>query len=111
MAIKVKIKQPGAHIVVKGETQELKVGTVLDFEGDEIPGFLVGKAEKVGDNEGKELATNDELLAEADKQIAELTAENGKLKSDLDQADRDLEKAKAVNSDLTAEIEKLKSKK
>lgn len=97
--IKVKIKHPGAHMMAGKELRELKVGEVLELQGDELPNFLIGKAEIICDNEGKSLVTSDELLVEADKQIAELTVKVSALES---------EKAElvAANADLTKELDK-----
>lgn len=96
MAIKVKVKQPGAYLTVNGESQEIEVGKVLEFDGDELPSFLVGKAEIVGDTDGKELVVTDELLAAASE-------ENKVLAAKVDSLTAELEK---VNADLAAASEK-----
>lgn len=130
--IKVKIKHPGAHFQSGKELRELEVGEVLEIQGSELPNFLIGKAEILGDNEGKSLVTNDELLNSAIEENASLTSNlesakgaiealsndnkgltelldgvRAELKSALDAADS----AKAENEKLSAEIADLKKQK
>jgi len=112
--IKVKVNQPGAHMATGKELRELKVGEVLELQGDELPNFLIGKAEIIGDTDGKSLATNDELLESA-------MAENKELLEQLEYAKTELQKVpeivselatvKAENEKLTAEIAELKKPK
>lgn len=130
--IKVKIKHPGAHMMAGKELRELEVGEVLELQGDELPNFLIGKAEILGDNEGKSLATNDELLNSAIEENAQLTSnlesargaidalskDNKGLTELLDGVRAELKAAidnsdslKAENEKLTAEIAELKKPK
>jgi hypothetical protein len=105
--IKVKIKHPGAHFQSGKELRELEVGEVLEIKGDELPNFLIGKAEILGDNEGKVLATNDDLLESA-------MEENKQLLDQLNAAKAELEKVPALLADLdaaNAEIAELKKPK
>lgn len=90
MAIKVKVKQRGAYLTVNGESQEIEVGKVLEFDGDALPGFLVGKAEIIGDTDGKELVVADELLAAASEENKVLSAKVDALTADLEKATADL---------------------
>ncbi len=91
--IKVKIKHPGAHMMLGKESRELKVGEVLELQGDELPNFLIGKAEIVGDSEGKPLVTNDELLEAA-------MTENKELSEKLEYATAELQKVPSLLADL-----------
>jgi len=93
--IKVKIKHPGAHMMAGKELRELKVGEVLELQGDELPNFLIGKAEILGDNEGKSLVTNDELLESA-------MAENKELSDKLAYATAELQKVPEIVSELAS---------
>lgn len=101
--IKVKIKHPGAHMMAGKELRELEVGEVLELQGDDLPNFLIGKAEIIGDNEGKALVNNDELLEAA-------MAENKELSDKLAYATTELQKVSEIVSELAtvkAENEKL----
>ena len=108
--IKVKITQPGAHIYTNGERSELAVGLIQEFDGDELPGFLIGKAEIVGDTDGKELVAADELLAVASEENKALSAKVDELTAELAVAS---EKAGADASrieELEAELKKAQTK-
>ena len=123
--IKVKIKHPGAHFQSGKELRELEVGEVLEIQGSELPNFLIGKAEILGDNEGKSLVTNDELLESAmeeNKGLTELLdgvrVELKKALDDLDSAKKETESARELAVDhakkldaANAEIAELKKPK
>lgn len=54
MAIKVKVKQPNVFFAVDGVEQEVEIGKILEIDADELPSYLVGKAEIIGESQGKE---------------------------------------------------------
>lgn len=101
--IKFKVTKPGVYMAVKGDQVEQEVGTVLTLECDNVPAFLVGKGEVVGDSDGKELVAADELLSAALAEIEAMTKANEEM------ADK-LEKAEKAVADLTAEVADLKKK-
>lgn len=103
MTTKFKVKQPGVFFATKDGEQEVRVGEVITLDSKEVPAYLVGKGEIVGESNGKELVTNDELLAEADKQIAELSDQ-------LKKSQNEAALAKTENEKLAAEIAELKKK-
>lgn len=123
--IKVKIKHPGAHMMAGKELRELEVGEVLELQGEELPNFLIGKAEIVGDNEGKSLVNNDELLDAAMAENKDLTdlldgvrVELKKALDDLDSAKKETESARELAAEhakkldlANAEIAELKKPK
>ena len=111
MAIKVKVKQPGAYLTVNGESQEIEVGKVLEFDGDELPSFLVGKAEIVGDTDGKELVVADELLAAASEENKVLSAKVDSLIADLAAASEKETVDAARITELETENAELKARK
>lgn len=101
--IKFKVKKQGVYLAVKGEQVEQEVGTVLALDADEVPAFLVGKGEVVGDSDGKELVAADELLESAVAENAELVKVNKELVDKLAKAEKSAE-------DLAAELADLKKK-
>lgn len=109
MAIKVKVKQPGAYLTVNGESQEIEVGKVLEFDGDELPSFLVGKAEIIGDTDGKELVVADELLAAASEENKVLSAKVDALTAELEKATAYLAAASEKATVDAARIEELEA--
>lgn len=109
--IKFKVKKQGVYLAVKGEQVEQEVGTVLALDGDEVPAFLVGKGEVVGDSDGKELVAADELLESAVAENAELQKANKELADKLEHANAELQKVPAIVAELAeakAENEALK---
>jgi peptidoglycan hydrolase CwlO-like protein len=110
MAIKVKVKHRGAYLTVNGESQEIEVGKLLEFDGDELPSFLVGKAEIVGDTDGKELVVSDELLEAASEENKALSAKVDSLTADLDAASEKLAAYVTRIEELEAELKKAQTK-
>lgn len=110
MAIKVKVKQPGAYLTVNGESQEIEVGKVLEFDGDVLPSFLVGKAEIIGDTDGKELVVADELLAAASDENKVLSAKVELLTADLAAASEKATADATRIEELEAELKKAQTK-
>ena len=45
--MKLKIKEAGAF---DGEGKEIPVGTIISADGDDVPGWLVGKGEVIADD-------------------------------------------------------------
>ena len=110
MAIKVKVTHRGAYLTVNCELQEIVVGKVLEFDGDELPSFLVGKAEIVGDTDGKELVVADELLAAASEENKVLSAKVDSLTADLAAASEKLAAYVTRTEELEAELKKAQTK-
>lgn len=108
--IKFKVKKQGVYLAVKGDQVEQEVGTVLALDTDEVPAFLVGKGEIVGDSEGKELVAADELLESAVAENADLVKANKVLADKLAKADEQAAKDKKEIETLTAENADLKKK-
>jgi hypothetical protein len=88
-----KINKQGVYLSVNGEQVEQEVGTVLKLDSDVVPAFLSGKGEVIGDNEGKSLVTNDELLESA-------MAENKELSEKLAYATTELQKVPSLLASL-----------
>lgn len=110
MAITVKVKHRGAYLTVNGESQEIEVGKLLEFDGDELPSFLVGKAEIVGDTDGKELVVADDLLAAASEENKVLSAKVDSLTADLAAASEKLAGYVTRIEELEAELKKAQTK-
>lgn len=86
MTIKVRITKPGAHISTKEGVKELEVGQELTLQSTDIPGFLVGKCEIVGEKTGElEVGTDaQKTIDELNEKVGKLTAENEALKAELE---------------------------
>lgn len=108
--LKFKVTKQGVYLAVKGEQVEQEVGTVIALDADEVPAFLVGKGEVVGDSDGKELVAADELLESAVAENAELVKANKELADKLAKAEESAVAAKKSIEDLTAEVAALKKK-
>lgn len=53
--MKIKITEQGVH---DQNGDEIELGTVLDVNGDDVPGWLVNKGEVVAEAKGKTAVTN-----------------------------------------------------
>jgi outer membrane murein-binding lipoprotein Lpp len=128
--LKVRITQPGAMMAIEGVERELKIGeeiTVQVNENDEIPGFLVNKAEIVGDTSKKHLENGqlvkgpapdaglvDKLEAETKSLREEIAAlrselataktENARLNDDVLRATGEVQQVNPIIQDLNAQI-------
>src|SRR5690606_16304328 len=86
MTLKVRITKRGAHMSTKEGVKELEVGQELTLQSTDIPGFLVGKCEIVGEQTGEIEVGADaqKTIDELNEKVGKLTAENEALKSELE---------------------------
>jgi len=110
-----KINKQGVYLSVNGEQVEQEVGTVLKLDSDVVPTFLAGKGEVIGDNEGKSLVTNDELLNSAIEENTALASNLESAKSAVEALTKDnkglAELLDGVRSELKKAIDDLDSAK
>lgn len=95
MTLKVRITKRGAHMSTKEGVKELEVGQELTLQSTDMPGFLVGKCEIVGEKTGEI-----EVGTDAQKTIDELSEKVGKLTAENEALTADVERLRSENESL-----------
>lgn len=88
--MKVKITRKG---VMKAKNEEFEVGTVIDVPGDKMPGYLVNKAEIVGDMVANPKQEDDQEIEKLRADYKELTGKKADGRWSVEKLTEEIEKA------------------